>query len=613
LNLPAQNRSTPAIVAALVLGLVAVFWLPYYVPVHDGISYSYAFGFNNHAAIVLLVAFALGFALWTRGLGLALPSPAEPPAQPSRWTGYTVVAFAIFAALTLWAVAIPTTPYGEAQYFLDRYDMYRMFGHPYQAFTFYYGPIMFYLPIWIAKVAHLSVPNGYYASLVIEWGLGTWVLWQAVRLAARGTTHGRAVFVICWLLLFPSIIGNGANYTPLRFIPALAFALAVERLYRRGSSIPATFGLASIGVLATLFYSPEQGLAFFVGTLLFFLLCVRTRRPGTLDGLTGFALAFAIGAVVALRMGVFSSVAAISGGALDFPLIASTLSVIPLLLLLVAGCVVVAGFRSNTSDHPLLYLVCVTLVSLPAGLSRSDPGHIIVNTIGAILAALVVLSRYSTVWRWTQIAVAVVIVQFLLGMNGYRRFAREQIYAAAFGTQYHSPTVEKLIVRAITLIKGNRADAQLDEFRRRYANPVDPKGLALPPHTQFMAPMEVQRRMTPLSGDPVIISGKSVYPLTGLPVVQEKIDELEANHDWPLLLPNSSRMKCDETPDSVRTDLGGILGARYIPTARRSIFALVPLCDYINANYKPSSYISPVPGYYVWPRNGTRIGGLDEQ
>jgi hypothetical protein len=43
INVPEQNRSLPAIVIALLLGLSAVYWIPYYVPVRDGLSYSYMF------------------------------------------------------------------------------------------------------------------------------------------------------------------------------------------------------------------------------------------------------------------------------------------------------------------------------------------------------------------------------------------------------------------------------------------------------------------------------------------------------------------------------------------------------------------------------------------
>ncbi len=604
LQMPIQNRSTLSIVAVLALGLAAVYCLPYYVPEHDGISYSYMFGFNNRAAALLLVAFVTGFALWTRGLGLTLPDLAGAPPQPFRASAYTAIAISTCTALVLWIATMAAAPYAEAQYFLDRYEMYRIFGHPYHAFTFLYGPILFYLPIWIANLTHLSVPNSYYASLVIEWFLGTWVLWKLVRLASQGTAGGREIFLICWLLIFPSIVQSGAQYTPLRYAPALLFAVVVDRLYRSGASIGATFGVASIGVVATLFYSPEQGISFFLGTLLFFLFCVRARRTGTMAGLAGLALCFAIAAGLALRMGVFNSVVAISGGALNLPLVASSMSVVPLLLLIIAGCVVVAGFRSSSSDHPLVYLVCISLVNLPAGFSRADPGHVTINALGAIIAALVVLSQYPAAWRWARIAMAVVIMHYLAGMNGYRAHLRNQVLSEAFAVQDHSPALERLVVRFVTLWKGPRAEARLDELRKSYARPIDPTKPILPPHSEFMAPMGLDRRMVPFSGDPQIISGRSVIPLTSISDVQEKIDELEAHRDRPLLLFTADPIKCESDPYSTREGLKNILGAYYMPAPKRRILVVVPLCDYINANYVLSNYLSPVPGYYVWVPKG---------
>jgi hypothetical protein len=490
--------------------------------------------------------------------------------------------------------------------------MYRMFGNPYKAFTFYYGPIMFYLPVGIAWIAHCSLPNAYYASLAVEWPLGTWALWKTVTLASRGTRRGREIFLLCWLFFISSLTGNGANYTPLRFTITLVFAMSVENLYRRGSSMLITFGLASLGIFASLFFSPEQGISFFIGTLLFFSVCVRDRRPGTLLGLAGFTFAFAVAAVAAWRMGNFSSIAAISGGSLDFPLAVSYLTIVPLLLIIIGGCVIVAGFRNRTTNHPVLYLICVSVVTVPAALSRADPGHIIINTLGVFIAALVVLSQYPAVWRWTRGAVAVLVLLFIVGMWGYVRYLRSQLLVAAFSTRYHSPLAERLLSDGLHLVEGARADARMDQLRSSHTEQPNPNGRTLPPRIGLMAPMAVPLRMVSYPGDPQIIQGRTVYPLTSLSVVQEKIAELAVHKNWPLLVPYAKFANCDVDPSALRSNLEAVLGAPYIPLPRHQLVGMVPLCNYINANYTPSAFVSPVPGFYVWVPRGEKIGQSDK-
>ena len=603
---PIQNHSVSSILTVLALGLSAVYLIPYLVPVHDGLSFSYLVGFSNRTAIVLLLAFILGFALWTRGLGLRLPDPTGGAGNRFRRTGVVAIGSSVFGCALFWVLARALGPLMESQYFLDRYAMFGMGGRLYRDFEYDYGPLMFYPSVWIAHLCHLSLGNGYFLGWIIQWALGTWALWKVIEVAARGTSHGRAIFLLLWAFFLTTIPDSGTNYTPLRFCATLAFALAVHSLHTRGASNFATFSMASLGATVMLLYSPEQGIAFSLGTVLFFVLCVRPARLDLLGGLGAFVIVTSIVFCLALRFGVLGNVATVGGGTLDFPLLFSFQSLVLLLLLLVAGCAFIASFRAHASQGPLLYLICLSLVSAPAAFSRADIGHIIINTLGALIAALVVLSQYRAIWRWTWPAFAIVILLATYGkFTLYKGTFQTQVHVAVFGKQYYSPEVDKVYTTIYKLTRRN-AQARLDQLRTSLARYSDPNAPHLPSHAHLLAPFGVQRRLTPPPDGIQIVTGRYpwLFPMTSTAPIQQKIAEMEAHPDWPLLLPSLGPQRCVFDPNEERNSLRKFLLAPYLPPPRHTLDAGKPLCDYLNANYIPSSYASPVPQSFVWVRKG---------
>ncbi len=606
MKVPSQKRSVSSILVVLALGLPAIYWIPYLVPVHDGLSFSYLVGFSNRTAIVLLLAFILGFALWTRGLGLRLPDPVADPSHRFRSTGFFAIAFSAIGCALFWMLAWALGPLMESQYFLDRYAMFGMGGRLYRDFEFDYGPLMFYPSVWIAHLCHLSLANGYFLGWTVQFALGTWALWKVIEVAARGTSHGRAIFLLLWAFFLTAIPDSGTNYTPLRYCATLAFALAVHSLYTRGASNFATFSLASLGATVMLLYSPEQGIAFSLGTVLFFVLCVRPARLDLLGGLGAFVIVTSIVFCLALRFGVLGNVATVGGGTLDFPLLFSFQSLVLLLLLLVAGCAFIASFRAHASQGPLLYLICLSLVSAPAAFSRADIGHIIINTLGALIAALVVLSQYRPIWRWAWPAFAIVILLATYGkFTLYKGTIQIQVHEAVFGTQFYSPEVDKVYTTIYKLTHRN-AQARLDRIQETVARYSGSNAPLLPSHAHLLAPFGVQRRLTPPPNGIQIVTGRYpwLFPMTSTAPIQQKIAEMEAHPDWPLLLPSLGPQRCVFDPNEERNSLRKFLLAPYLPPPRHTLDAGKPLCDYLNANYIPSSYASPVPQSFVWVRKG---------
>jgi hypothetical protein len=575
--------------------------------VHDGLSISYLLGFSNRAALLLFLIFTLCFALWTGGLGLRLPIPSEETGYSFRRTGQVAIACSILGGILVWLYTIPTAPFGEAQYFFDRNEMFRTGARLYRDFEFDYGPLMFYPPIWIARLSNLSVANSYYIAWILQWGLGTWTLWKTVQIATRGNKHGRTIFLLLWAFFVPALLAGGTNYTPLRYSATLACALAVYHLYTHGASNLVTFGLAAVGAAASLFFSPEQGIAFIFGTILFFVICVRAPRPGTLVGVASFALALVPAFWLALRMGVFGNVLSVGGGGLNFPLLISFQTLVLLLLLIVAGCAVIASFYDRTSQHPLLYLICIAVVCLPAAFSHADIGHIVFNTLGAMIAALTILSQYPRIWRWTWPAFAAVILLTTCSqLLFYRRTIEMRLEERAFGNQYHSAIVEKYYTIYLRKTKGeSRAQQRIQELRSFMF--MDPNAPRLSPQTHILAPLGVQRMFEPYAGDPQVVTGRYpwMFPAGSTTAIQEKIAELEAHPDSPLLLQSDRPLSCEDDPEFLRHLLKIILYAPYVPHVRNQVKAVRPFCDFINTHYALSAYAAPVPSYHIWVPKGT--------
>jgi hypothetical protein len=601
---PVQSHSLAAIIAVLALGMCAIFVLPYYVPMPMEYSVSYIFGYNNRAAISLLLLFGLGFALWTRGLGLQLPDCSQPRHALFAVTRNFAVAASVLICLAIWLCSLPLFPFFEAQYFLDRYAMWATGARIYRDFTFDYGPLMFYIPVWIARALHLSIASGHYIAWTLEWAVGTLLLYKVVNAVADSERRGRTVFLMVWGIFLTGILDSGPNYTPFRYASTLALATTVHGFYTRRVSVLKIFGLATAGAAALLFFSPEQGIAFTIATVLFFLICVRPFESRTMAGVAGFIAAMAIILWLGLRVGALNNIRTVGGGAQNIPLFFSFQTLVVILMLITAACVLIAAFLGRASNHLLVYLICLSVCCLPAALSRADIGHVLINSLGALIAALVVLSQYRALWRWTwPIFSFMILGAGVQHLHGVPDDLRAQVRTVAFGTQVHSPAVEKLYTRFIKLTHhGAAASERVEQLRSSEAaiRQVRPDAPELPPRQNLLAPMGVPRRISPFDGDPQIITG--VYPafpnIITPSIVEERLSELRDHPTWPLLLPLDP--KCIVDPNGLREAIARIFRVRYMPTAKHGMHVSEPFCEYVRAKYTLGPFKSPVPGYEIW-------------
>ena len=284
---------------------------------------------------------------------------------------------------------------------------------------------------------------------------------------------------------------------------------------------------------------------------------------------------------------MLKNVRTVGGGTLNFPLLISFQTVVLLLLLITAGCAVAASFRNHTSNHPLIYFICLSLVSLPAAFSHADIGHIVINTLGAMIAALTILSQYPRIWRWTWLSFSIVI-----------------LLAACSNLAFYRGLVGRATIYLRT-IKGDRAaQRRIDELREFMS--IDPDAPQLPFQAHLLAPLGVPRMMTPYAGDPQIVTGRYpwLFPMSSTAAMYEKIAEIEAHPDWPLILGSDRPLRCGDNPEELRQFMRVVLFVPYMPQAKHQIASADPFCEYVNSRYVLSAYAAPVPAYHIWIRKG---------
>ena len=585
------------------IGLFAVFFLPYFIPSSNSFSVSSIFGFNNRVSLICFVTVASVFAYWTRGAGLFFPSgQAGPPL--SRRSLYWTLAISAALALSLWLYTRPFFTYREDGYFLDRYAAFAAGKHLYTDFEFAYGPLLFYLPVGLARILRVSLPDAYYLSWILQWILGVAVLWQTVKIAASSSRHALTIYLFFWGSWILSVVDEGPNYTPLRFSAGLLAALLIHRLNLRSRSPIFPMVVAAFVAALLLFYSAEQGMVFSAATLTFFLLNARTRLIPTLVGACMHAAIFAAAFAIALHIGELAMLCNFTGGSLNFPLLISFQNIVLLLLLIVALCVVWGTLLRRRFDHPLLYLSIIGGAGLPAAFGRCDTGHIFINTMGALLAVLIALSTSTRLWKPTKFAF---LFGFLALNAGSHLLAAHAIFSG--------PIKERLIasgpqqfglsrVYAATMrlaIGRERANAKLAKMHAAYASQSAANSSSPFLHTHLLAPFGTPHHAHPLPSDGLFLSGYYIgyLPLANPAMPAKKISELEAESTTPLLIPDTPFL-CEFEDSDLRRGLRQLLLPLYLPPARHHSRAGEPLCAYINAHYQRSSSASPIYDYTVW-------------
>ncbi len=566
--------------AALLVCILLVFLLPYAFPPAAGISMSYMAGFNNHVVVVALLVCSAALGLTTRGFGLRLGELSTSAKSSGRWVLWVALSVAAVLSTGIWLRARTSTPVMEAGYFLDRYAMHAMGYRLFRDISFDYGPLMFLPAVWLRGLLHLTPGDAFYLWWVLNWVGGTALLWWTLQRLPAPPRHRTWLFVIAMALLLTMLPTSGVNYTPLRYTLASAAAMAVYGVQRR--SVPLALALGLLCEAAVLAYSPEQGISFALGTILFF--AVGLRRRSVVVPLLVFTAASAGLLTVAARLGLFQTIVDFGGGGYDLPLLFSTSTLVLVTLLLLSGCAAIGAFFQHAEHRPELYLIAVALFATPAAFGRADAGHIFVNTMPAVLVTLLILFRAPR-GRWAGIALAALLAVpavFLQLPNG--------LYGV-FGPH----VVQHL--RAMLHQPGLAVDTQATEraaIGRLLTGQSEP---------QIFAPFGYSQPASQRIPLPISTGRLAGYGLVSERFPQAKIAELQRRNDTYLLLPSHFDQAC-EAPSAewLHAVLRLTLNGWYTPTMKHTTHVSQALCGYIHQRFVPASQTSPVPGWMLYER-----------
>jgi len=596
-----QPRPAWSVVLFLVAGFSILFTVPYFIPVKPSLSEAYLLGYNTSAGIAILLIFSLAFGVFARGFGLSLPTPVPVQRAASFSLRLPVlVSLAVAGAcVLLWVCTRERGGVQEAFYFfIPQYENYRLGQALYRDFDFLYGPLMFYPVVFLVRLTGMLYADAYFAIWTLESIAGVYLIWKAVDWTTGAIPRARSIFLLITGFFFFAIQGEGMQYTPTRFLGSIVLALWVERAYRSGRNPFLVFSVAGVGATLVLLFSPEQGIQFMVGTVLYFALCQRTLRKCLYPALAVFCL-FSIAAIaLGWELGEFKYLMRIGRGVLNFPLLFSLTSVIVLLYIVFAGTIAVAAYRNKQLDHPLVYLLILALVTMPAGMGRCDPGHIFINTLGATLAVMAVFAQYKGFFR-----LATLPMFALLGFLYLSSVWQDKTLAVPFHEMAAQP---KRYPRVASLyqwmeIRMHGPELGGEKIRKMYLPVEPPKGKPLPDRTALLAPFGASIRLHPPERGIKIFSGR--YPgvlLTSNDFSKEKIEDMQRNPMRLLLLARGWQGACVIDPENQRVAVRDVFKAPYAPTVKHSYQPFQPVCQYIRQNYQISEYASPLRGMEVY-------------
>ncbi len=613
LRLP--RRSTLSVLLVLVAGLVAVFAVPFHVPVAPSISDSYTFGFNNRAALVLFVLFAFGFAWWSGGLGLQPAMPEDGLVAPPMSRRLLRITLGITAVVTItfWLAYRSVGAINEGAYLMDRLQHLAAGQSMYRDFEFIYGPLLLEIPLQLHGWLHLSLLDAYYLSWILDWIAGVWLLWITVAWCCETSPRKNGIYLLAFLGFIFSTVSLGLNYTPLRFVAAPFFAAAIGRvLATRRSALPAAV-LSLFCAAFILFFSPEQGIAFCAGTLLFFLLFVSRSHQQSVPAIAVLLVGAAVLIALLLHSGVVHYMRGMAAGGYNLPLLPSFNTLIELLLLLVAICVLTNSVRAKSPGGPLEYLILIALGALPAAFGRCDGGHMFMNTLGAFLAAWTVLSYIKSAGRWmvwSYVAGALFLPLALYQANNFFMFP---VKAALFSPADPHPALRSFAQSTLRRALGaHRSQATFAKWRAAYPVTVSSN---VPRDQALLAPLGYPSTL--LLGDlPPITNGRyrGLGNVMAPYEVQEKVDELRDHPEALLLFTRGTACPAedahgDPTSGSIaaedrqkRHELFLNLLPFYVPHVRHREDFLAPVCHYISTHYQPAPYTAPLEGAEIWQR-----------
>ena len=595
------------------ISLGVVFLVPKAIPVAPTVSDSYLYGYNNRIGVALLILFLVIGGYFSDRLWLRFPKPARTR-DISKWAiGSWMAIYAAGTGVMYWLLR-GFHGIGESKYFIDRLSVFATGARPYKDFEFGYGLTFLYGPLAFQRLG-LNVEQSYYLFLAMSYLASVWILAEVLDLIDYDTKAKPVLFHLFCLFGFTALIGLGMQYTLLRFLLAPYFALFVQRVDLRGGVRNQTVALCMTVVftLVLLVSSPEQAVIFTVGTIGYLL--VLRGINGTLGDrrqILSFAGLLFVEFVLMLganRFGLLMTLKTFGSGAYNFPILPAGHI---LLFFFCCGLVAiyVASQLRERRGEGMLIVVAVSVCSLFATLGRCDPGHVVFDGIGIVIAASLLVSNMPRIrgWYLTLFIIFFIFLPFRSIFTIYRPLLRQATHMrAALGeSEVSSDPAARLLGRFLNHRAGNFPKAQLAISVAAVQTPVLDLDAAYPASGRpLFAPFDFSPNGLGTYHAARIESGYFAgLELALTPAsIQRKVFELETRPDRDLLLPEHFEDRCALDLSGERKSIRSLFSYPFSSQPRHMVNTRQPLCAYITAHYRMIQ--KPLPqgyGYGVWTR-----------
>lgn len=579
--------------AFLIIFAAALFRLPYHFPVPPSVSVSYVFQYNNRIAVLIFLAGAAAFAMLFDGLSL---KPASQDSRVRPAYAFAIAFLCVGVGALYWWISKPDGLEGESIYFFNRLAQLAAGKTIYKQFEFAYGPLLLYLPYWMSKLFHLSLIEGYIVFWLLLWAVGIWLLYQVVNNIDIPSPYRTAVFFIFSIDLAQPLWPEGINYTPTRALLSAALATLVYRFHRREYPPLAVAGIAILCAAVASAVSPEYGIAFMLGTTVFFLLCVKQPRYRLALGLMGAG--FLIVVAICTYGGLYATLRAFASGGYNYPVlpIPGVLCVMGLFIL--AGCVAYRAVRRGQTDSLTLYLICICFFSLPSGFGRSDSGHMQLGALPALIIAALGLGRYP----WIALASAVAFLYWPGTAQYHSDYAsvRNQLEIRMFNPERRPPLLYR---SAVLLMHLFHEDTHRRQIEAKVAQPVPFGGAppVLPTSGIVDAPLGLTVRGYAVTDGRVDYGYFAGLQDVILPSQSRVITAwLDSHPEREIELPPGWQGICTTFGEAAEPGYQRLYGMHWAsPKRQESVW--MPLCNYIRMNYVPDDPTG-VPQWTLWHR-----------
>jgi hypothetical protein len=569
-----------ALVFYLALFAWAFFRLPFAFPVPPSVSASYVFQYNNHVAVLIFIAGTAGFAMLFNGLSL---EQASRDSRVSRLSAAIAILAITALGIFFYVISIPEGLHGEAPYFYSRLAELAAGKTIYRDFEFAYGPLLLYLPFWTGKLFHAGLVNGYFLFWLADCAVGIWILFRLVNAIEIASPYRTAIFFLLVVEFAGALWSTGINYAPLRPLLSAAMAMLVFAAWRRGYPPARVAMLAVAGAGLDAAFSPEHGIAFMLGTGLFFLTCVRERSGGYWLAMTIMACGFVAIVVASARAGAYITLRAFSSGGSNYPVMPTEDVLLVMALFVIAACVAFRAFQQKRTDVLFLYLLCISLFGMPASFGRADSGHMQLGAFPAVVIAALALGRYP------KIALVIACAFFYLDATSQFRGEVWQMREATERWVFNPAHRAGLAYRGTVLgLQVLHADAHRAAMEAKVDAYYDHQ-MAIPALSDdfiVMAPWgSTSDGMTDSSGK---IDYGYYYGIQDVIVpseVESMIESLQAQPERKLLLPTVWRTHCytsDDGDPSFQTWHGF-----HWASPKRKMQLYFPFCDFVVSHYAP--------------------------